>query len=139
MNAKQRKLRLVDYLEHMHDAAHKAQAYTADMSKAEFLDNSMVQQAVMMNLVIIGETATQIRNEYPEFLAANQHPALPWHQMIGMRNRMTHGYFDVDLPLVWDTVKTRLPALEFFLAHEIQQACFNDGPEHDLPQIDFDR
>jgi uncharacterized protein with HEPN domain len=140
MNAKQRQLRLVDYLDHMRDAARLAQGYTAGLSKADFLDNQMAQQAVMMNLVIIGEAATQIRNEYPDFLAANPNPALPWSQVIGMRNRMTHGYFDVDLQLVWDTVKTRLPPLEFFLTHEIQQSPGNDGPENDFPpSIEFDR
>lgn len=85
------------------------------MSKEEFLRNRMMQQAVLMNLVIIGEAATQIRDECPEFVDANPNPALPWHQMIGMRNRVAHVYFDVDLDVVWVAVKNHLPALERYL------------------------
>jgi uncharacterized protein with HEPN domain len=40
------------------------------------------------------------------------HPSVPWHQMKGMRNRMAHGYFDLDLDVVWDTIKTAIPDLE---------------------------
>lgn len=46
---------------------------------------------------------------YAEF--AQCHPAVPWRSMRGMRNRMTHGYFAMDLELVWDTVQTALPEL----------------------------
>ena len=108
-------MRLPDYLAHMLEAAQLAQKHVGAVSKDEFLANSMMQQAVLMNLVIIGEAATQIRDEYPEFVVANPNPALPWHQMIGMRNRVTHVYFDVDLDVVWVAVKNHLPALERYL------------------------
>lgn len=58
---------------------------------------------------MLGEAASKIVAECPEFTAA--HPALPWQQMRGMRNRMTHGYFDLDLDVVWETVQTSLPDL----------------------------
>jgi len=61
MNAKQRQLRLQDYLEHMLEASRLAQQYLAGIDKAEFFASRMIQQAVLMNIVIIGETATQIR------------------------------------------------------------------------------
>lgn len=46
---------------------------------------------------------------YPDFIES--HPEIPWRSMRGMRNRITHGYFDINLDLVWDTVQTALPAL----------------------------
>jgi len=48
--------------------------------------------------------------ECPDFAA--QHPEIPWKQMRGMRNRMAHGYFEIDLEIVWDTIQTSLPDLE---------------------------
>ena len=81
-----------------------------------------------MNIVIIGETATQIRDEHPDFVKANVNRAVPWHKMIGMRNRMAHGYFDTDFEIVWDTVKTHLPVLEHFIATRIEP---QNGPESD--------
>lgn len=49
-------------------------------------------------------------SEYSEF--ADAHPDIPWRQMRGMRNRMAHGYFDVNLEIVWETVQKSLPELE---------------------------
>lgn len=45
-------------------------------------------------------------------LSAAKHPTIPWSQMNGMRNRMAHGYFELDLDIVWDTVRTAIPDLE---------------------------
>jgi len=60
--------------------------------------------------MVIGEAAIQILDEYPEFAA--RYPDVPWKQMRGMRNRMAHGYFDLNLDVVWDTVQQALPKLE---------------------------
>ncbi len=60
--------------------------------------------------MIIGEAATKLVDENPDF--ANQHPEISWKQMRGMRNRMAHGYFEIDLDIVWDTVQLSLPELE---------------------------
>ncbi len=62
-----------------------------------------------MSLVIIGEAATKIMDRYPEL--ANAHPGVPWRSMRGMRNRIAHGYFDINLHTVWETVQTALPEL----------------------------
>jgi uncharacterized protein with HEPN domain len=63
-----------------------------------------------MKLLVIGELAAQLLEEHAEF-AAN-HPEIPWSQMKGMRNRMAHGYFELDLEIVWDTVQAAIPDLE---------------------------
>lgn len=62
-----------------------------------------------MSLIIIGEAATKVMDGYAEFTQA--HPEVPWRSMRGMRNRIAHGYFEINLDVVWDTVQTALPAL----------------------------
>ncbi|MBE0509089.1 MAG: DUF86 domain-containing protein [Chromatiales bacterium] len=79
------------------------------MEKDLFLKDKRTQQAVIMSLIIIGEAATKIMDAYPEFTL--RHHQLPWHNMRGMRNRIAHGYFDINLDLVWDTVQSALPQL----------------------------
>jgi uncharacterized protein with HEPN domain len=109
MNAKQRHLSVEDYLGHIEEAATLASGYTRDMSRETFLDDRKTQQAVIYNILIIGEAATQIINEYPEFVEAN--PNIPWREMRGIRNRMAHGYFELNLTIIWDTVTTYLDKL----------------------------
>ena len=101
--------RLPEYLEHMRQAASDARAFLDGMNKVDFLADKRTQQAVIMSLVILGEVATKIMDRHPEF--ADQHPALPWRNIRGMRNRIAHGYFDINLDVVWDTVQTALPNL----------------------------
>ena len=62
-----------------------------------------------MSLVIIGEAATKVMDGYAEFTLT--HPEVPWRGMRGMRNRIAHGYFDINLEMVWKTVRTALPDL----------------------------
>jgi uncharacterized protein with HEPN domain len=71
MNAKQRHLSVEDYLGHIEEAATLASGYARGMSRETFLDDRKTQQAVIYNILIIGEAATQIINEYPEFVEAN--------------------------------------------------------------------
>lgn len=101
--------RLSDYLSHMLDAADQACTYIEGMEKEDFLTDKRTQQAVILNIVIIGEAATKLLKDYDGFLRG--HPEVPWHAMKGMRNRIAHGYFDINLDIVWDTVKTALPDL----------------------------
>jgi uncharacterized protein with HEPN domain len=101
--------RLGDYLGHMRTAATDAQRFLKGMSKDEFLSDTRTQRATIMCLVIIGEAAARIMDNYVEFVDAN--PAIPWRNMRGMRNRIAHGYFDVDLEVVWDTVQSAVPEL----------------------------
>jgi uncharacterized protein with HEPN domain len=62
-----------------------------------------------MSLIIIGEAATKTMDGYAKFIEA--HAEVPWRSMRNMRNRMAHGYFDIDLDVVWETALTWLPAL----------------------------
>lgn len=102
--------RLSDYLSHMLEAIHLARAYTEGMDKQAFLDDKRTQQAVILNLLTLGEAASHITRLYPAF--CDKHLQLPWKQMRGMRNRMAHGYFDINLEIVWETISNDLPLLD---------------------------
>ncbi|MHB1084256.1 MAG: HepT-like ribonuclease domain-containing protein [Thiobacillus sp.] len=101
--------RLPDYLDHIQQAAADACSFIDGMSKEDFLADKRTQSAIVMSLVVIGEAATKVMDSYPEF--AGQHPEVPWRSMRGMRNRIAHGYFEINLDVVWDTVQTALPEL----------------------------
>lgn len=101
--------RLADYLDHMLEAAQQACVYLDGLDKADFLEDKRTQQAVILNLVILGEAVTKLINQYESFV--DGHPNVPWRSMKGMRNRLAHGYFDINLDVVWDTVQTALPRL----------------------------
>jgi len=79
------------------------------MTKDDFLADKRTQQAVIMGLIVIGEAATKVMDGYAEFTQA--HPEVPWRSMRNMRNRMAHGYFDINLEVVWETVQEWLPEL----------------------------
>jgi uncharacterized protein with HEPN domain len=102
-------LRVRDYLEHIELAVARIRRYLAGLDKASFLASEEKQDAVIRNIEIIGEAAQSIRRRYPEFAA--RHPEIPWGGVYGMRNAITHGYFTVDLDVVWKTVCEDLPTL----------------------------
>lgn len=101
--------RLPDYLAHMRQAADDALGFVAGLAKEEFRSDKRTRQAVIMSLIVIGEAATKIIAKYPEFVAL--HPEIQWQGMRGMRNRIAHGYFDINLDMVWETVRAALPEL----------------------------
>ena len=100
---------LTDYIGHIHQAATDACSFTAGLAKDDFRADKRTQQAVIMNLIIIGEAATKLMESHPDFTDA--HPEVPWRSMRGMRNRIAHGYFDINIDVVWETVQTALPEL----------------------------
>ena len=102
--------RVLDYLGHILEAIHRIRHYTGDMDEVMFLENEMVQDAVIRNIEIMGEAARNIERRYPEFSAL--HPDVPWEDIYLMRNRVSHGYFSIDLEIVWKTIQNDLPLLE---------------------------
>lgn len=101
--------RLPDYLDHIRQAAVDARSFVEGLSRSDFLADKRTQQAVIMNLIIIGEAATKVMDGYAGFTQA--HAGVAWRSMRNMRNRMAHGYFDIDLDVVWKTVQEWLPDL----------------------------
>lgn len=103
--------RVEDYLEHIAQAIGRATGYVQRFDSVEALQkDQQVQDAVIRNIEIIGEAASRIQKQAPEFVTA--HPELPWIEMRGMRNKMIHNYFDVSLTVVWNTIKDNLPQLK---------------------------
>lgn len=103
------KQRLIDYLEHILEAITRIDAYIADIDEVTFLDSPMVQDAVIRNFEIIGEASHNIEIHYPEFAAT--HPELPLSFAYEMRNALAHGYFKVDMEIVWNTIHRDLHTL----------------------------
>jgi uncharacterized protein with HEPN domain len=97
----------VVYLRHILDAINAVEDYTKGITVDDFIRNSMVHDAVIRQIDIIGEAARSISEEFQE-----QHPSLPWSRMIGIRNKIIHGYFNINMGVVWDTVKEDLPLLK---------------------------
>lgn len=101
--------RLPDYIGHIRQAATDACSFVDGLEKADFLEDKRTQQAVIMNLIIIGEAATKMMDGYAVF--TQDHPEVPWRSLRGMHNRIAHGYFEINLDVVWNTVRTALPEL----------------------------
>ncbi|MDG4563005.1 MAG: DUF86 domain-containing protein [Candidatus Competibacter sp.] len=101
--------RLCLWLEQMIEAAGLACSYVEEMDFATFESDRRTQQAVVLNLLLLGEIAAKFMEKEGVFVAA--HPEIPWTAMKGMRNRIAHGYFELDLKVVWDTVASAVPAL----------------------------
>ncbi|SEH85920.1 Uncharacterized conserved protein, contains HEPN domain [Rheinheimera pacifica] len=107
--------RILTYVEQMLESVFLACSYIEGLEKSDFLADKKTQQAVVLNLLVLGETATKILQTQPDF--ASQHTDIPWRSMKGMRNRIAHGYFDINLDVVWDTTKQALPQLHLQLKH----------------------
>ena len=95
------------YLAHILDAINQIESYTVHLSYSQFLETPLVQDGVIRQLEIIGEAS---RNLSDEFRA--KHSDLPWQQIIGLRNRLIHAYFDVNLGIIWDIIQNDIPSLK---------------------------
>ena len=93
------------YLNHILDAITRIESYTSK-GKEVFFRESMVQDAVIRNLEIIGEA---VKNLSADLRA--RHPEIPWARIAGMRDVLIHEYFGVRLQTVWNAVENRLPEL----------------------------
>ena len=109
-------------LRHIRDAAREALSFLAGRSRADLGHDRMLYRAVLSCLAEIGEAASKLTPG-----AWGALPAVPWRQIVGMRNRLVHGYYEVDRDIVWQTVTTDLPplvaALDELLAQQTDEAC----------------
>ncbi len=92
------------------DAVEEIQQFTAQLDSERFQNDVKTVRAVELDFIVIGEAATAIPDQVQE-----RYPAVPWHLMRGMRNRLVHAYFAVDEQVMWDTVQNDLPVLKLAL------------------------
>jgi uncharacterized protein with HEPN domain len=94
--------RAQDYLEHILDAVERIQRYTAGKSQVDFMKDTIVQDAVLRNLGVVGEAARLLLADAPEYAAL--HPEIPLVQINATRNRIIHAYAEVDLDIIWNLI-----------------------------------
>ena len=93
-------------LEHIIEAAQAALRYVHGVGRDDLEHDDMRARAIVQAVGVIGEAASRLT---PELRA--RYPDVPWGTMTGMRNRLVHGYFEINYLLVWDTVNDDLPGL----------------------------
>jgi uncharacterized protein with HEPN domain len=102
--------RLEDYLDHILTAIDRIFDYLDDIDEIEFLSNTLIQDAVIRNLEIVGEASNKVKVVSPGI--QEQYPQVPFSFAYQMRNAIAHGYFKVDYEIVWKTIHNDLP--EFY-------------------------
>lgn len=90
----------------MLDSAEEAMGFVSGLGVESIHHDRMLALALVRCIEIVGEAANGLTTDLRE-----AHPRVPWRAIVAMRNRLVHGYFDVDLDRVWDTVTEDLPAL----------------------------
>lgn len=93
------------FLEHIVESIDLIQGYIADLKFEEFIKLKETQDAIVRRLEIIGEAAKNLPKDFKE-----KHSEINWKEIVGMRDKIIHEYYDVDLKIVWDTIKGDLPA-----------------------------
>jgi uncharacterized protein with HEPN domain len=90
----------------MLDAVREAQGFAESRTRADLNEDRLLLLALVKDIEIIGEAASRVsaatRDEWPD---------IPWQDIVTMRHRLIHGYFDIDLDIVWSTVREDLPLL----------------------------
>ena len=94
------------YLLDMLLAAREASRFVAGLTFADFERDRKAQLAILKVVEVIGEAAAHISED-----ARKAHPEIPWSGIVGMRNQLVHGYFDVNLERVWETAQQDVPRL----------------------------
>lgn len=95
------------YLKHIWDAINQIETYVATLDYLQFEQTRLVQDGVIRQLEIIGEASRNLSDEFRD-----DHAELPWRQIIGLRNRLIHAYFDVNLGIIWEIVQVNIPQMK---------------------------
>lgn len=96
-----------DYLQDIVDSIKDIEDFTQGMSFEDFSRDKKTINAVIRSLEVIGEATKNVPNSIRE-----RYPSIPWKKMAGMRDKMIHEYFGVDLEILWKTIKKDIPPLK---------------------------
>ncbi len=94
------------YLRHIIDSCERIERYVEGVSKDKFFETELLQDAVIRQLEIMGEAASNLSDDL-RFI----NPKVPWREIIGLRNRVIHAYFEVNLDILWEAVTNDIPSL----------------------------
>jgi uncharacterized protein with HEPN domain len=98
------------YLRHILEAIEKTERYLSGTNYESFIHNDMMIDAVIRELMIIGEAANNLSDKFQV-----KHSDIMWWKIKGMRNVLVHEYFGVNLKIIWDTCKENLPTLKLLI------------------------
>jgi len=105
------------------DAIDKIEEFVGNMDYGEFMKDDKSSTAVVKKIEIIGEAIKNIPKD-----VRVKYKAIPWKDIVGMRNKITHNYFKIDYEIVWNVVKEKLPALKI----QIEQVLKEMDEKHEL-------
>ncbi len=97
----------IEFLKDISEAIKRIEGYTKNMDYEDFLNDIKTQDAVVRNIEIIGEAAKNISQDFK-----NQNEDIEWRKIAGMRDKIIHFYFGINLDIVWDVIQTKLPDLQ---------------------------
>jgi len=95
------------FIEHLLDSINKIEKYVQDITVQEFVDNELIQDAVIRNFEIIGEATKHLSESFRK-----KHSEIPWKKIAGMRDILIHDYLGIDIYSVWETIDKDLPELK---------------------------
>ena len=95
------------FLEDIRESIVRIERYTAGLDRAGFEADEKTVDAVVRNLEIIGEAARQLPEEFTQ-----RNPQIEWRKIAGLRNRIVHAYFGLDLEIIWQIIRSDLPTLK---------------------------
>ena len=95
------------YLIHLSESIDKIESYIGGLDFASFMQNLLVQDAVLRNLQVLAESTQRLSEDFK-----TRHPEIQWYKIAGLRNILVHDYLGIDLETVWAVVTDKLPELK---------------------------